>query len=89
MGALEGEALAVEVESARTFPLIVDLYGGTLSYLERQLCFLALNFVPFWIRPRQAGSFRERHDLNCSVGLPFPAFDTGLDRFPRPRVLGL
>lgn len=42
MDALEGEALAV-VQTARTSPLVVDWYKGTLLYLSRLLCFYGLN----------------------------------------------
>src|SRR5438874_1471451 len=41
--ALKGEALAVVVQSARTSPLVVDWYEGTLLYLSRLLCFYGLN----------------------------------------------
>jgi hypothetical protein len=41
--ALEGEALAVVVQSAGTSLLVVDWYEGTLLYLGRLLCFHCLN----------------------------------------------
>ena len=40
---LEGEALAVGLQSARTSPLVVDWYEGTLQYLNRLLYFYGLN----------------------------------------------
>ena len=43
MDALEGGALAVAVQSARTSPLVVGRYEGILTYLGLLLCFLGLN----------------------------------------------
>jgi hypothetical protein len=41
--ALEGEALAVVVQSARTSLLVIDWYEGILTYLGLLLWFLGLN----------------------------------------------
>ena len=41
--ALEGEALAVAVQSARTSPLVVDWYEGILIYVGLLLCFFGLD----------------------------------------------
>ena len=40
---LEGEALAVAAQSARTSLLVVDWYERILTYLSLLLCFLGLN----------------------------------------------
>jgi len=54
--ALEGEALAVVVQSTRTSPLVADWYEGTLPCLGRLLRFL--NFIKLsCVRLRQAGLF--------------------------------
>lgn len=71
MDALEGGALAV-VQTARTFPLVIDLYEGTLLYLGNLLCFLVLNSRPLRSRLRQVGPFYGKwNSLSCSVDTSF------------------
>jgi hypothetical protein len=69
---LEGEALAVVVQSTRTSPLVADWYEGTLPYLGRLLCFL--NFIKLsCVCLRQAGLFWGHRDkLQYNIGLPLP-----------------
>ena len=71
--ALEGEALAVVVQSTRTSPLVADWYEGTLPYVGRLLC--CLNFIKLsCVRLSQAGLFLggRRDNLQCNLDLPLP-----------------
>lgn len=64
---LEGEALAVAVQSARTSPLVVDWYEGILTYLGLLFCFLGLNSEFALSRQAVVRKGKSRRNLRMSV----------------------